>query len=262
LKSSNNHMPRERLLAVGAPNLSETELIAILLRTGTKGMDVMALSSELLKKYGSLSGLLSASYEELAKFKGIGEAKAVTLKAALEIGHRVFKELTETSKTKIADPESVYYLCHDMTTLTQEMVRVISLNNKLMFSGMNTITIGTLDSSLLHPREVFKPAISKSAAAIILVHNHPSGDPNPSKEDEAITKRLKEAGETLGIKLLDHVIIGKGRYYSFASKKETNVSEVRDDFQRIRDGARKERDQTRESYQAYAGYGSGDESIG
>ncbi|HDP76830.1 MAG TPA: JAB domain-containing protein [Mesotoga infera] len=210
-------MPRERLLKYGAGSLSNSELIAILLRTGAKGKGVVQLSEELLDHYGSLTALLSAEVAELMTAKGLGTAKAVCLKAALELGQRIFREMTEKTKVRLDEPQGVYYLCNDMAFMDRETVRVISLDTKLNYRGLNTVSVGILDSSLLHPREVYKPAISRTAAAIILVHNHPSGDPSPSKEDEGITSKIRDAGETLGIRMLDHVIIGTGKYYSFAA---------------------------------------------
>ncbi|PIJ62099.1 hypothetical protein V513_05670 [Mesotoga sp. H07.pep.5.3] len=210
-------MPREKLLDKGAGALSNSELIAILLRTGIKGKDVLQLSEELLGYYGSLTALLSAEVNELLNTKGLGKAKAVCLKAALELGQRIFREMTEKTKVRLDEPEGVYHLCHDMAFMDRETVRVISLDSKLNYRGLNTVSVGLLDSSLLHPREVYKPAISRMAAAIILVHNHPSGDPSPSREDEGVTSKIREAGETLGIKMLDHVIIGSGTFYSFAA---------------------------------------------
>lgn len=225
MKASHD-MPREKLIELGSRALTNSELIAILLRTGSNEMDVLELSQELLKKFGTLTRLLAAELSEISSIKGIGPAKAVTLKAALEIGNRVFKEIASTTKTALRDPESVYYLCHDMTLLEEEAVRIISLDSKLKLSGYETVSLGTIDSSLLHPREVFKSAIKKAAAAIIVVHNHPSGDPTPSSEDIKITEKLSDAGKIIGIKLLDHVIIGKGKYYSFSASKSFDVLEV------------------------------------
>ncbi|MBN2254034.1 MAG: DNA repair protein RadC [Kosmotogaceae bacterium] len=220
-------MPRERLLRHGAGSLSNSELVAILLRTGAKGKGVVQLSEELLDHYGSLTALLSAEVSELMTAKGLGTAKAVSLKAALELGQRIFREMTEKTKVRLDEPQGVYYLCNDMAFMDRETVRVISLDTKLNYRGLNTVSVGILDSSLLHPREVYKPAISRTAAAIILVHNHPSGDPSPSKEDEGITSKIRDAGETLGIRMLDHVIIGSGKYYSFAAGRvfEAEVAE-------------------------------------
>lgn len=225
----NLDMPRERLVTYGAESLSDAELVAILLRTGTKGTDVLALSRALLISFGSIVGLLAAEVDELAQVKGVGLAKAVGLKAALEIGHRVFKELASATGNLMKEPESVYYMCNDMSLMKSETVRVIALDTKLNYLGMTTVSVGTLDTSLIHPREVFRYAISKSAAAIILVHNHPSGDPRPSMSDDAVTKKITEAGEALGIRMLDHVIIGKGKYYSCAAREQFPV-EVDHDF--------------------------------
>ncbi|HCO70048.1 MAG TPA: JAB domain-containing protein [Mesotoga infera] len=223
-------MPRERLLKYGPGSLSNSELIAILLRTGAKGKGVVQLSEELLDHYGSLTALLSAEVAELMTAKGLGTAKAVCLKAALELGQRIFREMTERTKVRLDEPQGVYYLCNDMAFMDRETVRVISLDTKLNYRGLNTVSVGILDSSLLHPREVYKPAISRTAAAIILVHNHPSGDPSPSKEDEGITSKIRDAGETLGIKMLDHVIIGSGKYYSFAAGRVFEAEVVENDL--------------------------------
>jgi len=225
-------MPREKLIEYGAGSLTNSELIAILLRTGSKGKGVIQMSEELLNYYGSLTALLSAEVSELMNIKGLGTAKAVCLKASLELGQRIFREMSENTRVRLDEPEGVYCLCHDMAFMDRETVRVISLDTKLNYRGLNTVSIGILDSSLLHPREVYKPAISRTAAAIILVHNHPSGDPSPSKEDEGITSRIRNAGETLGIKMLDHVIIGSGRYYSFAAGKVFTAEVAHNDFER------------------------------
>ncbi|MDD3680175.1 hypothetical protein Y697_03675 [Mesotoga sp. BH458_6_3_2_1] len=225
-------MPRERLLKYGTGSLSDSELIAILLRTGAKGKGVVQLSEELLDHYGSLTALLSAEVAELMTAKGLGTAKAVCLKAALELGQRIFREMTEKTKVRLDEPQSVYYLCNDMAFMDRETVRVISLDTKLNYRGLNTVSVGILDSSVLHPREVYKPAISRTAAAIILVHNHPSGDPSPSKEDEGITSKIRDAGETLGIRMLDHVIIGSGKYYSFAAGRVFEAGVTENDLKR------------------------------
>lgn len=225
-------MPREKLFKSGAEQLSNEELIAILLRTGIHGKGVLAFSKELISQYGSLTALLCADVRELMQIKGMGMAKAALFKASLELGHRMFREMSENTKLKLDEPEGVYYLCHDMTLFEQETVRVISLDTKLNYSGLNTVSVGILNSSLLHPREVFKPAITRTAAAVILVHNHPSGDPSPSKEDDCITAKIKQAGETLGIKMLDHVIIGRGKYYSFTAGKIFHPEVGVDDNQR------------------------------
>ncbi|WP_245612730.1 RadC family protein [Kosmotoga pacifica] len=238
---AHGNMPREKLAEFGPEALSSSELIAILLRTGFNEMDVIKLSQNLLNRYGSLTRLLATDLSELSSIRGIGFAKAVTLKAALEIGNRIFKEIASVEKRALRDPESVYYLCHDMTLLEEESVRVISLDSKLNLSGYETVSVGTIDSSLLHPREVFKSAIRKAAAAIIVVHNHPSGDPTPSSEDIKITEKLTDAGKIVGIKLLDHVIIGKGKYYSFSASKIFSISEVQHDFAREIPGAYKEK---------------------
>ncbi len=249
MRNMNQDMPRERLLTNGAEALSDSELVAILLRTGTRGTDVMTLSRSLLSRFGSILGLLAADVDELARVKGIGIAKAVALKASLEIGHRVFRELANVTGATLKEPDSVYYMCSDMTLMKNETVRVISLDTKLNYCGMTTVSVGTLDTSVVHPREVYRYAISKSAAAVILVHNHPSGDPKPSAADDAVTRKITDAGEALGIKLVDHVIIGRGRFYSYAARKQFLV-EVNHGLSRRSSGDGEERAETEESCEA------------
>lgn len=209
--------PRERAIERGIESLSDAELMAILLRTGTKGKYVVDVAEEILKKFeGSFVKMKSASIEELRDVScGIGNAKALTVKAALEIGHRMWKEsLKEKKFLKSAD--DVYDFCKDMTLMTVEYVRVIVVNSQLGAIAVKDVTVGTANASLIHPREIFGIAVRYPSSGIIVVHNHPSGNPNPSKEDEDATYRIKEAGEILGIKLLDHVVVGTDGFYSFS----------------------------------------------
>lgn len=210
--------PRERLLAAGASSLSNIELLAILLRTGTRQMSAVELAGQLLVQFNNLPGLMDASVEELATVKGIGPAKVVQIKAALEIGRRLAL-MPASKRTTIHSPEDVAALVmDDMRHLDREHFKTVFLNTKNQVLGMETISVGTLDSSIVHPRELFKAAIKKSCAGVILVHNHPSGDPTPSREDIEITKRLSQAGGILGISVLDHLIIGDNKFISLKAK--------------------------------------------
>ncbi len=212
-----NMRPRERLLNQGEASLSEIELIAIILGSGTKKMNAIELANNLLKEYGTLRELMGASVEELQEQPGIGPAKAVQIKAAFELGKRL---ATSTHfKNYIKSPDDVKNLVmEEMRYFDKEYFRVLYLDRKNGLISMEDISIGDLSSSIVHPREVFKMAVKKSAAALILVHNHPSGDPAPSPEDVKITKRLKDAGDIMGIELVDHIIIGDNCYVSLKAK--------------------------------------------
>lgn len=216
--------PREKLANLGAGALSDSELIAILLRTGVQGANAIEVARSLLAKYQSLSGLSRCSVKEIACIKGIGLAKAVQLAAAFGLGSRLARETFV--KAKIDSPELVYDLMGaEMRALQKESLRVILLDTRYHLLRVEEISVGTLNESIAHPREIFRPALIYSAYAIIVVHNHPSGDPSPSEADHRLTRRLSEAAQILQINLLDHIIIGspdKNRipYYSF---KETGA---------------------------------------
>ena len=205
--------PRERLLQKGATALNSSELLAILLGTGNKKETAIDMANRLLYRCGGLKALANISVEELNSFKGIGLAKSAQIKAAIELGHRIYKEV-DIAKSKITNPSDVVDLVMDMQFLEKEHFRLISLNTKNQVVGMEDIFIGGLNSSIANPREVFKKALEKNAASVIMVHNHPSGDPEPSKDDIQATSRLVKAGEIMGIEVLDHIIIGAGRYKS------------------------------------------------
>jgi DNA repair protein RadC len=210
--------PRERLVQFGANALSSAELLAILLRTGTPEMTAVQLAQHLLTSMGSLRAIASAKPSELAQVKGIGLAKAAQLLAAVELGRRIALEAMG-EKPAITRPEDVYALLHhQLRDEKQEHVILLLLNTKNRVIQQSTLTKGTLDASLLHPREVFREAIRHSASSIILAHNHPSGDPTPSSEDIQMTNRLHQAGQLLGIDLLDHVILGDGRWVSLKAQ--------------------------------------------
>jgi DNA repair protein RadC len=210
--------PREKLATWGAASLRDHELLAILLRTGTRQRSALQLAQELLQRFNGLRGVLNATVHELASIKGMGLAKATQLAAAMELGRRVAIS-TFQERPQIRSPEDVYNLLYaNLLFEKREHFIAVLLDIKNRVLRTETISIGTLDSSLVHPREVYRAAIREGAACWIAAHNHPSGDPTPSPEDIAITKRLRDAGALLGIELLDHVIIGDGRYTSFRER--------------------------------------------
>ena len=216
--------PREKLAAHGAAALTDPELIAILLRTGVAGANAVEVGRELLKRYGSLAGLSRCTVDELAKIRGVGFAKAVQLVAAFGLGQRLARETL--SKQKIDSPELANELIGaEMRRLHKESLRVILLDTRYHLIRIEEVSIGSVNESIAHPRDVFRPAVVSSAYAMIVVHNHPSGDPSPSQTDHSLTRRLAEAAELLQIKLLDHIIIGApseqgAGYFSF---KEAGV---------------------------------------
>jgi len=205
--------PRERLLQKGPAALSSGELLAILLRIGNRKETAIDIANKILHHCNGLKGLANISVEELSSFQGVGLAKVAQIKAAIELGHRIYKEVGVV-KPKITSPLDVVDLVMEMQFLDKEHFKVITLSTKNHVIGIEEVSIGSLNSSIVHPREVFKRAVEKSAASVILIHNHPSGDPEPSKEDIQVTNRLVKAGEILGIEVLDHIIIGEGRYKS------------------------------------------------
>ncbi len=210
--------PRERLVRDGERSLSDAELLAIILRTGNRNETALELAQRLLYQFGGLKGLYQCSLAELAEVKGVGMAKACQIKAAMEIGRRTF-ETVRTEKIAIRSPaDAARLLMSEMRYLDRENLRAILLNTRNMVIDVITISIGTLNASLAHPRECFKEAIRQSSAAVIFVHNHPSGDPSPSPEDISLTRQLVEAGKLLGIEVLDHVIIGDGMFVSLKER--------------------------------------------
>ena len=216
--------PREKLLGRGAAALTDPELIAILLRTGLPGANAVEVARQLLERYGSLSGLSRCTVKEIASIPGIGPAKAIQLVAAFGLGQRLANE--RLSRQKLDSPELIHELvAAEMRTLHKESLRVILLDTRYHLLRMEEVSLGSVNESIAHPRDVFRPAVISSAYAVIVVHNHPSGDPSPSQSDHSLTRRLAEAAELLQIKLLDHIIIGapaEGRlpYFSF---KEAGV---------------------------------------
>ena len=212
--------PREKLARLGPGALSDAELIAILLRVGMKGVNAIELARQILVKYGSLAALARCSVAEISKIKGVGPAKAVQLAAAFGLGQRLaFETIAAQPMDK---PELIYALLGaEMRTLERESLRVILLDTKLHFMRVEEISLGSLNETTAHPREIFRPALIHAAFAFVLVHNHPSGDPTPSDADRRMTRKLIEASALLQIRMNDHVIIGAplpGRlpYFSFA----------------------------------------------
>ncbi len=210
----NNERPRERLIHFGASVLSTTELLAIQLRAGTRERSALGLAEQVLTQCEGLRGVATASLEDLEKIKGIGPVKAVEIMASVELGKRLVA-LAPEERPCIRGPQDVAnLLMPEMRDLKKEYLKSLLLDSKNRVMKIQTVSIGILDSSLVHPREVFKDAIVASSAAIIVAHNHPSGDPTPSPEDKRITQRLHEAGQLIGIDLLDHIVIGDNRWVS------------------------------------------------
>ncbi|WP_413308484.1 DNA repair protein RadC [Bacillus sp. 1P10SD] len=210
--------PRERFIQQGPQSLSNHELIAILLRTGTKDESVLQLSNRLLNHFEGLRLLKGATLEEITEIKGIGSAKAIQILAAVEIGRRI-SNLSFNDRYVIRSPEDgAKYVMNDMRFLSQEHFVCLYLNTKNQVIHKQTVFIGSLNASIVHPREVYREALKRSAASIIALHNHPSGDPTPSREDIEVTKRLVECGKIIGIDLLDHLIIGENKFVSLKEK--------------------------------------------
>lgn len=216
-----NERPRERLIEVGKENLSNSELLSIILKTGTKEKNVTELSYEILNSLNSISDLKDITYNKLLNIKGIGKVKAIELVASIELGKRIFLEGKNIIKEKWTNPKNIFldnkYLFEG---LTQEKFYCFYFNNNQELIERKLLFMGTLNRSSVHPREVFKEAYLRSASSIICIHNHPSGNITPSKEDIRLTKALKEIGDTFGIPVLDHIIISDNNYYSFYEQSD------------------------------------------
>nr|WP_305037438.1 DNA repair protein RadC [Gracilibacillus salinarum] len=210
--------PRERLLTFGPGHLSNQELLAILLGSGTRSENVHQLAETVLCHFEGLKMLKDVTIEELIQIKGIGQAKGVQILAAVEFGKRI-QQFKEKEKYTIRSPEDgANYLMEEMSGLKQEHFVSMFLDTKNQIIHRQTIFIGSLNASIVHPREVYREAVKRSAASIICAHNHPSGDPSPSQEDIHVTKRLSESGKMIGIELLDHLIIGDHKFISLKEK--------------------------------------------
>ncbi|NNJ70566.1 MAG: DNA repair protein RadC [Kiritimatiellales bacterium] len=219
--------PREEFKRVGAENVSDAVLLALILRTGTKGMNVVEVSQRLLSEFGSLTALAKASVKEIQDINSIGPVKAQMIKAAMELAQRLTRESVGV-KPLITTPEQAAAVLRERARVLQhEIFWALMLDTKNRLIGEpQKISEGTLNSSLVHPRELFKKAVAHSCAAIILAHNHPSGDPTPSAEDIKVTKQLIGAGEVMGIKVLDHIVLGHRKYHNatdFLSLREAGL---------------------------------------
>ncbi len=210
--------PREKLLRYGPGILSAQELLAIIIRTGSRDANAIQLAESILFQFKDLRGINNAGIEELCQAaRGVGKVKAAQIKAALELGRRLNQQDSEV--VRIKSPQDVAaWVMEDLRYLQHEQFRILLLNTKNIIISCEEISRGSLNSSIVHPREVFARAIKRSAAAIILVHNHPSGDPSPSQEDINITRRLVEVGHLVGIEVLDHLVIGDGVFSSLKEK--------------------------------------------
>ena len=215
--------PRERLVALGAENLSRAELVAILLRTGTQGVSAIHIGQQLLTQFGTLENLARATVDDLRKIKGVGRDKAVTLKAAFTLARKMAEELRHEAPL-LDTPERIADLLREDNRMYEvEHFQAVLLNTRKRLIRVERLSQGTLDSILVHPREVFRAAIAANAAAVVIVHNHPSGDPTPSEADIKVTRDLIRAGQLLKLELLDHVIIGRAtseRQRDFVSLRE------------------------------------------
>lgn len=213
-------MPRERLKHYGSKALSNSELLAIVLGSGTKNQNALAIAGSLLSRYDGILGLSHASPEELMASEGIGPCRALQITACLELAKRLERKPLHTGAT-FNSPEDVHrYLQQDLMFEDREHFIVLAVNTKNQIIGRHVVSIGTLNQTLVHPREVFNWAIKKSAAGIILAHNHPSGHVQPSREDLVLTKRMVSCGELLGIKVVDHIIIAHHHFYSLKANEQ------------------------------------------
>lgn len=210
--------PRERLARHGASVLSNSELLALLLGSGSKKENAISLAHRILINEQGLRFLVDSTMEQLCSINGIGEAKAAQIKAAIELGKRLAAFELGVDKPVKCPQDVAGLLMEEMRYLKKEHMKLVLLNIKCNLISVEEISVGSLNASIVHPREVFNPAIRKSSASIIMVHNHPSGDPAPSSEDVSITARIAEAGKLIGIELVDHVIIGDGKYISMKER--------------------------------------------
>ena len=210
--------PRERLQKVGVDNLSLAELLALVIERGRRGENVLAIAQNLISHFGNLAKMKEATIEELQQVNGIGFATACKLKAAFELGEKAQTTATEYGQ-KIESAKDIFKLLkNDLGNKKKEHFKVLSLDSRNKLISIDNVSVGTINTNLVHPREVFKTAIQHLAVSIILVHNHPSGDTEPSEADIEITKRLIESGKIMGIDILDHIIITKNKFFSFKDK--------------------------------------------
>ncbi|MHB8483438.1 MAG: RadC family protein [Nitrospiria bacterium] len=211
--------PRERLIDRGAEVLSDAQLLAIMIRMGKKGQTAIDIALKLLEHFNGLKGVAGATIQELCQFEGIGPSKAAQILGAIEIGKRAVSNKKSMKGKFLSSKEVFSYFSPEYSSLKIEVFKVILLNTKNQLIQDIEISKGSLSQTIVHPREVFNKAIKNSAASIILIHNHPSGDPTPSLEDFNLTQNLVKSGKLLGIPVLDHIVIGSGDYYSFADRQ-------------------------------------------
>lgn len=209
--------PRERLVSYGPEALSTPELLAIILRVGSSRGSAISLAQQLLSHFGSLRAVATATAAELSRVPGVGMAKAAQIKAAFELGKRLAAATTERPVVNRPDL-AANLLMEQMRYHDKEHFKALLLDTRNRCVAVRSISVGGLNSNVAHPREIFREAVAHSAAAVIVAHNHPSGDPTPSKEDEVLTRRLVEAGKIMGIEVLDHLVIGDGRWVSMKEK--------------------------------------------
>lgn len=208
--------PRERLLALGVENLNNEELLSILLKTGSKNLSAKDLANNLLKEVGTINKLNDVNYQTLSKIKGIGDAKACSILTAIELGKRIRFENNSLNNIQITNSKIVFeYFNNLFCNKKQEYFYCIYLDNRKKVLEVKLLFIGTINQSLVHPREIFKEALLLSASSIICIHNHPSGNIIPSKDDLDLTNRLIQVGLLMGIRVIDHIIVGNNQYYSF-----------------------------------------------
>jgi len=210
--------PRERLARLGASALSDSELLAIILRVGVGGENVVRVAERLLARFGGLSGLARATIAEIEREHGIGQAKAVQMKAAFELGRRLLVEAPDERPQVTSPAEAAALVTADMAHLQREELRVILLDTRHRVVHLQTVYVGSINASLIRVSELFQEAITRNCPALVVAHNHPSGDPTPSPEDVQVTRQLVEAGRLLDIDVLDHLIIGQGSYVSLRER--------------------------------------------
>lgn len=214
----NDNLPRERLAKLGASSLSDYELLAIILRTGTKNESVIEMSKKLLAEFKHISNLNNTTISELMEIKGIGSTKAIELLAAIELGRRV-NSLNIAKVTIMSSQDIFNYLKYRMQSLTQEQLIAIYLNVKSEIIDTKVLTIGTANQTIIDPKEVMKWALKLSSSHVVIAHNHPSGDPTPSRQDIASTDYLISFAKSLDITIVDHIIIGQNKYFSFSKRR-------------------------------------------
>ena len=212
--------PREKLMATGAACLSNVELLAILLRTGTRENSVIRVAEQVLARYRDvgITAMMSMSVAELSSVQGVGAVKAATILAAVELGRRLSQKAAEKVEVVHGPEDAAHYAMPRFRFEQKEHFAVMLLNTKNHILGLTDVSVGSLSASIVHPREVFQAALRYAAAAMILVHNHPSGDPSPSREDIHVTQRLVKAGKVMDIPVLDHIILGDNRFVSLKEK--------------------------------------------